>query len=182
MFRVEFDRQPRLVGDLLELRPLRPDDWDALFAVASDPLIWTVHPEPDRYTEPVFRRFFRVALESGGALVAIDRATGQIIGSSRYQWHGPHEDELEIGWTFLARAYWGGAYNREMKRLMLDYAFQSADRVIFVVGVDNIRSRRAMLKIGGVLTDRREALELPGGGSTESVIFEITKEGYSLLR
>ena len=177
MVRIEFDRQPYLAGERLELRPLRPDDWDALFAVASDPLIWEVHPEHDRYTEPVFRRFFRTALESGGALVAIDRATGQIIGSSRYQWHGPDQDELEIGWSFLARAYWGGAYNREMKRLMLDYAFQFADRVIFVVGVDNGRSRKAMLKIGGVLTDRREALELPDGGSSESVIFEITKKG-----
>jgi RimJ/RimL family protein N-acetyltransferase len=182
MARIEFDRQPHLAGERLELRPLRPDDWDALFAVASDPLIWEVHPERDRYTEPVFRRFFRTALESGGALVAVDRATGQIIGSSRYCWHGPDEDELEIGWSFLARAYWGGAYNREMKRLMLGYAFQFADRVIFVVGVDNVRSRKAMLKIGGVLTDRREAHALPGGGSSESVIFEITKEECSLLR
>ena len=182
MPRVEFDRQPELVGERLELRPLRPDDWDALFAVASDPLIWEVHPERDRYTEPVFRRFFRTALESGGALVAIDRATGQIIGSSRYHWHGPDEDELEIGWSFLARAYWGGAYNREMKRLMLGYAFQFVDRVIFVVGLDNIRSRKAMLKIGGVLTGRRETQELPDGGSSESVLFEITKEACGLLR
>jgi RimJ/RimL family protein N-acetyltransferase len=181
MTRIEFDRQPHLVGELLELRPLRPDDWDGLFAAASDPLIWAVHPEPDRYTEPVFRRFFRMALESRGALVAIDRATARIIGSSRYHWHGPDKDELEIGWSFLARAYWGGAYNREMKRLMLGHAFQFADRVIFVVGVDNVRSRKAMLKIGGVLTDRREALQLPGGGSIESVIFEITKENCSLI-
>jgi N-acetyltransferase len=181
MPRVEFDRQPRLVGELLELRPLRPDDWDALFVVASDPLVWAVHPEPDRYTEPVFREFFRGALESGGALVAIDRTTGQIIGSSRYNWFGPEGDELEIGWSFLARAYWGGVYNREMKRLMLQYAFQFVDKVIFVVGIDNVRSRKAMLNIGGVLTDRRVPRERSGVGS-ESVIFEITKEGCSLLR
>ena len=83
--------------------------------------------------------------------------------------------------TFLARAYWGGAYNREMKRLMLAHAFQFVDRVIFIVGVDNIRSHKAMLKIGGVLTGRREMLDLPGGGSSESVIFEITKESRALL-
>src|SRR5262245_58098307 len=130
MSRADFDRQPHLVGELLELRPLQPDDWDALFAVASDPLIWEVHPARDRYTEPVFREFFREALESGGGLVAIDRATGQIIGSSRYNWADLLDEsegagcELEIGWSFLARAYWGGVYNREMKRLMLDYAFQ----------------------------------------------------------
>ena len=178
MAHVDFDRQPHLVGERLELRPLRPDDWDALFAVASDPLIWAVHPQPDRYTEPVFREFFREALESGGALVAIDRATGQIIGSSRYNWFGPGGDELEIGWSFLARAYWGGVYNREMKRLMLDYVFQFVDRVIFLVGVDNIRSRKAMLNIGAVLTDRRVARGIPGV-SSESVIFEISKDGWS---
>jgi RimJ/RimL family protein N-acetyltransferase len=204
---VEFDRQPHLVGQLLELRPLGADDWDALFGVASDPLIWAGHPARDRYTEPVFREFFRDAMESGGALVAIDRATGEIIGSSRYNWAdlpasalrasarsrrspgeggkaGPfHDDddsgyELEIGWSFLARACWGGMYNREMKRLMLDYAFQFVDRVIFIVGIDNIRSRKAMLKIGAVLTDRRVARALPGV-SSESVIFEISKNGWS---
>ena len=169
------DRQPHLVGELLELRPLRSDDWDALFAVASDPLIWAGHPQPDRYTEPVFREFFRVAIESGGAVVVIDRKTGCVIGSSRYNWFGADEDELEIGWSFLARAYWGGVYNGEMKRLMLEHAFRFVDHVIFVVGVDNIRSRKALLKIGGVLTDRRVTRTTPGV-SSESVIFEITRD------
>ena len=178
MTHVEFDRQPHLVGELLELRPLRPDDWEALFGVASDPLIWAVHPARDRYTEPVFREFFREALDSGGALIAIDRATGKIIGSSRYNWFGPDADELEIGWSFLARGYWGGVYNREMKRLMLEHAFQFVDRVIFVVGVDNVRSRKAMLNIGGVLTDRRVAQALPAVRS-ESVVFEIAKDRWS---
>ena len=167
------DLQPQLEGELLQLRPLRPDDWDALFAVASDPLIWAGHPNRERYTEPVFRDFFRTAIESGGALAVLDRATGRIIGSSRYVWHGPPRDELEIGWTFLARAYWGGRFNREMKRLMLQHAFQFVDRVVFIVGVTNIRSQKAMLKIGGVLTDRREVQVLHGQPS-ESVVFEIT--------
>jgi RimJ/RimL family protein N-acetyltransferase len=175
------DLQPHLTGELLELRPLGAEDWDALFAVASDPLIWAGHPARDRYTEPVFREFFREALESRGALVASDRATGQIIGSSRYVWHGPPRDELEIGWTFLASAYWGGAYNREMKRLMLTHAFQFVDRVIFIVGVSNIRSQKAMLKIGGVLTGRRETVSLHGQ-PLESVIFEVTQASTALSR
>jgi RimJ/RimL family protein N-acetyltransferase len=173
--------QPRLGGELLELRPLRADDWDALFAVASDPLIWAGHPAYDRYTEPVFREFFREALESRGALIASDRATGHIVGSSRYVWHGPPRDELEIGWTFLARACWGGAFNRDMKRLMLEHAFQFVDRVIFVVGVSNIRSQKAMLKIGGVLTDRRLTSMLHGK-PVESVVFEVTRASAALSR
>ena len=167
------DLQPQLEGQLLALRPLRPDDWDALFAVASDPLIWAGHPDRERYTEPVFREFFRTAIDSRGALAVLDRATERMIGSSRYVWHGPPRNELEIGWTFLARAYWGGRFNREMKRLMLQHAFQLVDRVIFIVGVTNIRSQKAMLKIGGVLTDRREA-QLLHGQPSESVVFEVT--------
>src|SRR5882762_8855409 len=64
-----FELQPHLIGELLEVRPLRPEDWESLFAVASDPLIWTQHPASDRYQEKVFREFFREALKSGGALV-----------------------------------------------------------------------------------------------------------------
>src|SRR6188474_2437303 len=110
------DLQPHLVGDLLELRPLAAQDWEALFAAASDPKIWELHPVSERYTENVFREFFREALESRGALVAVDRKTQKIVGSSRYCWHGP-AGELEIGWTFLDRAHWGGVHNGEMKRL-----------------------------------------------------------------
>jgi len=167
------DLQPQLEGELLQLRPLRPDDWEPLFAVASDPLIWSGHPDRERYTEPVFREFFRTAIESGGALAVLDRATGRMIGSSRYVWHGPPKNELEIGWTFLGRAYWGGTFNRELKQLMLQHAFQFVDRVIFIVGATNIRSQKAILKIGGVLTDRREVQQLHGQPS-ESVVFEIT--------
>ena len=172
------DLQPHLVGAVLELRPLRHEDWDALFAVASDPQIWAGHPAKDRYTEPVFREYFREALESGGALVAIDRSSGTLIGSSRFFWYGPNRDELEIGWTFLARAYWGGLYNAEMKRLMLAHAFRVVDHVIFLVGVDNLRSRRAMLKIGGVLTARRVSRTLHGQTS-EFVVFEIRKGDFA---
>ena len=167
-----FELQPTLMGDLVELRPLRPDDWDPLFAVASDPQIWEVHPEPDRYTEPVFRKFFRGAMESGGAFVVLDRATKKIIGSSRYSQYDPERSEIEIGWTFLARAYWGGRYNQDMKRLMLAHAFKFVDRVVLLVGPNNVRSRRAVEKIGGVERGRRIA------DGRESVIYEITADGF----
>lgn len=169
-----FELQPHLVGKLLELRPLQPDDWDALFQAASDPLIWELHPAWDRYKEDVFREFFRGALDSRGALVAVDRRTGKIIGSSRYFGYQPETSEIEIGWTFLARSHWGGAYNGEMKRLMLDHAFQFVDSVIFLVGTTNLRSRRAMEKIGGVLTERREMRNL-NGAQVEHVVYQIKK-------
>jgi RimJ/RimL family protein N-acetyltransferase len=174
------DRQPTLEGERLLLRALRSDDWDALFAVASDPLIWEVHPAHDRWQEPVFRAFFDDALAKGGALAVIDKATGSIIGSSRYQGHeAAHGGSVEIGWTFLARSHWGGSYNREMKRLMLTHAFRFVERVNFMVGAGNLRSRRAMEKIGGHLTEYRE-IRMMAGIEVPHVRFEITRDNYAL--
>jgi RimJ/RimL family protein N-acetyltransferase len=162
-----FELQPHLIGERLELRPLTPADWHSLFAVASDPLIWEQHPASDRYREEVFRGFFREALESGGALVVIDRKTQEVIGSSRYFGFDAGESEIEIGWTFLARSYWGGAYNGELKRLMLDHAFRFVESVIFKIGRTNLRSRRAVEKIGGVLIKAQDS------NGVESVVYRI---------
>lgn len=173
---VVFDRQPTLVGALLELRPLVAEDWAALFGVASDPLIWEQHPESNRYQEPVFRQFFADALSAGGALVAVERASGRIVGSSRYHGFDPGQSVVEIGWTFLARRCWGGAYNGEMKQLMLAHAFQAVDRVIFVIGPDNRRSRRAVEKIGAVYAGT--TLDPKG---RERVVYELTKRAHRAL-
>ena len=164
---MSFDLQPNLTGELLRLRPLRPEDWDDLFAVASDPRIWEQHPIRDRYTEEVFRGFFSQALASGGALIAIDCKDGQVIGSSRFHGYDEDKSEIEIGWSFLARSRWGGAYNREMKQLMLRHAFRFVKSVIFIVGSQNVRSQRAMEKIGGVLV----GLDKDG---RDNVVYRIT--------
>ena len=145
-----FDLQPYLKGKLLELRPLATDDWDELFEVASDSLIWEQHPERDRYKEGVFRIFFKDALESGGAFVIIDRKTQHIIGSTRFYGYDPEKSEIEIGWTFLARKFWGGRYNAEMKQLLLNHAFKFVESVVFFVGEDNVRSQKATEKVGAI--------------------------------
>jgi RimJ/RimL family protein N-acetyltransferase len=168
------DRQPTLVGPLLELRPLRADDWGALFAAASDPLIWEQHPERDRYTEEVFRRFFAEALASGGALVAIERTSGLVVGSSRFHGYDADRRVVEIGWSFLVRRCWGGRYNGEMKRLMLEHAFGAVDRVRFVIGPENRRSRRAVEKIGAVLSGATRDAQ-----GRERVLYELTKARYA---
>src|SRR5882672_4641909 len=168
-----FELQPHLVGDLLEVRPLRPEDWESLFAVASDSLIWEQHPAPDRYKEGVFKEFFREALESGGTLVVIDRKIQKIIGSSRYFGFEPTKREIEIGWTFLARSLWGGKYNGELKRLMLDHAFRFVESVVFLIGPTNVRSQKAVEKIGGILIEPRE--KTIHGKTVEQVVYQIKK-------
>jgi RimJ/RimL family protein N-acetyltransferase len=147
---MSFDLQPNLEGELIELRPLAPEDWDDLFAVASDRLIWEQHPESDRYKEDVFKLFFREALECGGAFVIIDMKSQRIIGSTRFYGYDPQKSEIEIGWTFLARNYWGGRYNRELKHLMLAHAFKFVENVVFYVGQTNVRSQKATERIGGI--------------------------------
>jgi N-acetyltransferase len=163
-------RQPVLKGQLLELRPLQPEDFDDLYAVASDPLIWEQHPHNTRYQEEVFRKFFRDALASGGALIAIDSETGRVIGSSRYAGYSQEKSQVEIGWTFLARSHWGGVYNGEMKRLMLEHAFKFVDNVVFVIGIQNFRSQKAVEKLGAV----RVGTTVDGGGA-DCFVYRLTR-------
>ena len=150
-----FDLQPTLKGQLLELRPLAPADFQALYDVASDPLIWEQHPAQNRYNIEVFTTFFREALDSGGALLATQAVTGTIIGSSRFNGYDEAAGEIEIGWSFLARSFWGGAYNREMKSLMVRHAFRFVNSVVFTVDPLNLRSQKAVAKIGGVRAGSR---------------------------
>jgi len=169
-----FDLQPTLHGAFLTLRPLRADDFPALSAVAANPLIWEQHPEPDRHTEAKFTMFFRDALASGGALLAIDAGTGKVIGSSRFHGYNSEKREVEIGWTFLARSYWGGRYNGEMKGLMLRHAFRYVDTVVFLIGPHNVRSQRAVEKIGAV----RDGSRVDAHGR-DSFVFRITAESFA---
>ena len=163
------DRQPLLVGELLELRPMRLSDLDALYAVASDPLLWEQHPSKDRTQRHVFEQWFDIAMASGGALVAIDRADGRIVGSSRFGPYDPATREVEVGWTFLARSHWGGRYNREMKQLMLEHAFDVVDTVVFRIHSDNARSQRAVEKLGAI----RVSTEVDRQGRGENVVFRL---------
>ncbi len=169
-----FDLQPILKGEMLELRPLQTEDFHDLYAVAADPLIWAQHPSKDRYKEEVFKLFFREAMESGGALIAIDSKDDRVIGSSRFHRYDKENSEIEIGWTFLARSHWGGIYNREMKQIMLRHAFRFVSSVIFLVGPQNLRSQRAVEKIGGVLVGSRT-----DGGGRESFVYQITASTFA---
>jgi RimJ/RimL family protein N-acetyltransferase len=173
-----FDRQPILVGDRVQLRPTRPDDWAAHWAIAADPLMWEVHPAWDRYKEPVFRSYFDANLASGGSLTTIERATGTVVGASRYWEVDPATNSVEIGASYVARAHWGSGINRAVKRLMIGHALRTLDSVNFRIGASNIRSRRAIEKIGARLTGRTD-VSVMAGVPTEHVIYEITREGFA---
>lgn len=145
---MSFSLQPTLQHSLVTLRPLKTSDFEPLYTVASDPLIWEQHPNKNRYQRDVFATFFKGAMESGGAFCVSDAISGEVIGSTRfYDFNEPHQ-VITIGYTFLKRSYWGGNYNPVVKKLLLDYAFQFVDRVEFHIGAYNVRSQTAITRLG----------------------------------
>ena len=169
------DRQPHLLGELVEVRPLRDDDYDDLYVIASDPRVWEQHPSKDRVKEDVFRALFEESLQSGGALTVIDRANGRIIGSSRFHGYDPDNSEIEIGWTFLNPSYWGGTYNGELKHLMLEHAFRFVNSVIFEIHSENLRSQRAVEKLGAVrIRSQKDKL-----GRGLNYVFELKADAFA---
>ncbi|HEY6976578.1 MAG TPA: GNAT family N-acetyltransferase [Chitinophagaceae bacterium] len=144
-----FNLQPgTLENDLIKITPLTESDFERLYQVASDPLIWEQHPQKDRYKKEVFQLFFHGAVSSKSSFLVFEKSTNKLIGSTRYYDYDPLRSKIAIGFTFLAREYWGGQYNKAMKMLLLDYAFQNVESVRFHIGATNIRSQKAILKIG----------------------------------
>lgn len=173
-----FELQPRIENQWIKLEPLRSSDFEALYFVASDPLIWEQHPNKDRYRREVFATYFEGAIESGGALRVIDNTNGTLIGSSRYYDLDEAQRSIAVGYTFMARAHWGGQYNRALKTLMLEHAFQFVDRVIFHVGINNVRSRKAMEKLGGMLIGEA-AMSYYGEQSHPNVVYKIDRVDWA---
>ncbi|AKO98421.1 Acetyltransferase [Marinovum algicola DG 898] len=144
----DFDFAPVLTGETLHLRPLRAEDRDGLYRAARDPLIWAGHPARTRHERAVFDPYFEFLRTAGGTLAVTDRRNGAIIGASRFYEVAERPGTMAIGFTFLTRAHWGGAANREMKALMFAHVFRWFDAVWLDIGVDNLRSQRAAEKIG----------------------------------
>lgn len=146
------DQQPEhLRNEIVVLKPLHGGSFDELYSIASDPLIWEIHPSPDRYKEENFRPFYEAAVASKSAFLIYESKTAELMGTTRFYEYNPEERSVAIGYTFLGRKFWGGVYNRAIKKLMLDYAFQYVDSVFFHVGVCNYRSQKAVQKLGGII-------------------------------
>ena len=166
--------QATLENENVKLVPLNPNDLEELFSVASDPKIWEQHPNKDRYKREVFEKFFQGAIESKGAFKIIDKNTGEIAGSTRFYDYNPKENSIFIGYTFYATKFWGSKLNPQVKKLMLDYIFQFVDKVNFHVGKDNIRSQKAMEKLGAKKVDEVNVAYF-GEPEKLNVVFEIDK-------
>lgn len=172
-----FDLQPILRNDWAYLRPLVEEDFEPLYLVASDPLIWEQHPNRDRYKKEVFQNYFKGAIDSGGALAVFDSVNNELIGCTRFYDLNKEESSVLIGYTFVARRCWGKPYNRSMKALMLDHAFRFVNKVIFHIGKNNIRSRTAMERVGGKL-EGTIVVPYYGEAASENCVYSIQKEHW----
>lgn len=166
--------QATLENENVKLVPLNPNDFEELFSVASDQKIWEQHPNKDRYQREVFEKFFQGAIESKGAFKIMDKSSNEVAGSTRFYDYNPAENSIFIGYTFYATKFWGSKLNPQVKKLMLDYIFQFVDKVNFHVGKDNIRSQKAMEKLGAKKVDEVNVAYF-GEPEKLNVVFEIDK-------
>lgn len=158
----KFDFQPTLTGKRFSLRPLDRSDYQNLFLVAGDKLLWAGHPSKNRYKEQEFKKWFESALSSGRALVILDEITHEVIGSTRFYVAPNTPSDISIGYTFISRNYWGGIANSSIKHLMIAYASQWFDVIWLHIDPSNIRSKKAAEKIGATFFTK-EVLDLGGG-------------------
>lgn len=172
-----FEFQPSLENEFVKIRPLKKNDFETLFNIASDPLIWEQHPNTDRYKRSVFENFFKGAVESGGAFLVIDSQTGEVIGSSRFYDLNPENKSILIGYTFFARSHWGSKYNPALKQLMIHHAFQFVDSVMFHIGANNVRSQKAIERLGASKIDELE-IKYYGEETKLNLVYKITKEDW----
>lgn len=144
-----FNLQPDFLEDeIVKLIPLEENHFEELYKVASDPLIWEQHPAKDRSNRDGFKTFFDAGLNSKGAFLILDKESNEIMGTTRYYDYKPEKSSVAIGYTFLSRKYWGGPYNKSIKKLLIDYAFQYVNSIFFHIGAENFRSQKAVLKLG----------------------------------
>jgi len=168
-----FNIQPtHLQNQFVKLVPLQENDFEELYSVANDELLWEQHPNKLRYQKPVFQNFFEGAMQSQGAFFIRETSTNEPIGSSRFYDYNPETNSILIGYTFIGRKFWGKGYNKAIKKLMMDYAFQYVDTIYFHIGAFNIRSQKAMEKIGGIKIDEFE-VEYFGEESKLNYIYRI---------
>lgn len=169
--------QPLLEDEAVRLQPLSADDFDRLYAVASDPKVWENHPNKNRYQEDVFRTFFEGAVKSGGAYIIFDKGTEEAIGGTRFYDLNEKEKSVLIGYTFFAKKYWGKGMNHRVKRLMLNYAFQFVDKVIFHIGAENTPSKKSIAKLGAHKVSELE-VQYYGEAPKLNFVYEINKEDF----
>lgn len=174
---MEINWQPVLENKMIRLQPLQEEDFEKLFRVASDPEIWEQHPNKNRFKREVFQTYFEGALASGGAFLIYDNINNKVIGSTRFYDYDAAKKSVLIGYTFYAKTCWGKGFNYSTKNMMLHYAFQFVNLVIFHVGAENYRSQKAMEKLDALKVDEL-IVRYFGEADKLNFVYEISREAF----
>jgi RimJ/RimL family protein N-acetyltransferase len=178
-----------LEGDRVRLEPLGEGHLDGLVAACLDPAIWrwtTARPRDRAGLQEWLVQ--AIAIAASGAEVpfaTIDRASGRLIGSTRFMAIVPEHRRLEIGWTMIAPAWQRTGANREAKLLQLEHAFErlAANRVEFKTDSRNGASRTALLGIGATFEGIfRSHMVMPEGDLRHSASYSIVREEWPAIK
>ncbi|AZB26148.1 N-acetyltransferase [Chryseobacterium bernardetii] len=170
-----------LEGTHVELIPLEKEHFEELYAAAADKDLWTLIPT-DGSDKAIFYKNYKLALserDNGNQypFVIRHKETQKLIGSTRFFEIYPSDKKLEIGWTWITKEFWGSVVNLECKLLLLTYCFEvlKTNRVQLKTKDDNLRSRKAIEKIGGVFEGILRKDKIQNDGTTRNAAY------YSIL-
>lgn len=156
------------------IKKLKISDFNLLYDVGKNPSIWEQHPENDRWKIEKFKNYFNNGIQNEFGIYGIfDKKENRLIGSSRYYGYNKQKLAIKIGFTFLIPKYWGTSANYQIKVLMLTEAFKNLKKVYFDIGFNNLRSRKAIEKLGAVLYKDSQS---------GNVIYELDKKIFFLIK
>ncbi|OUS40786.1 GNAT family N-acetyltransferase [Oleispira antarctica] len=170
-----------LEGNYVRLVPLSEIHRTELIEAISDGELWklfvTLVPQVEDIDDFIENAISAHRNGDGLAFATIDKASGRVIGSTRFMKASLANKRVEIGFTFIAKSFQKTRVNTEAKLLMLTHAFNAMrlNRVEFITDYLNHTSRSAILRLGakeeGIL---RNHMIMPDGRVRDSVLFSIT--------
>jgi N-acetyltransferase len=178
-----------ITGRSVDLVSLEPHHFPVLETVAQDKRIWQFYAY-DGSNPAVLRSTLEAGLADRDKglqfpFVILNKKTNAIIGSTRFMDIQPKHKKLEIGTTWLHPDYWGTVINFECKLLLLTYAFETLGvlRVQFKTDENNIRSRKAIEKVGGRFEGiLRNDMLRDNNTRRNSAYFSIIEEEWSSVK
>jgi N-acetyltransferase len=178
----------RLEGRLIVLEPLAAEHEAALRDAAADEVVWR-WMQVDGSKPDGFGLWFAHALHVAEAgteapFVTVERASGRVLGSTRFLYLRPEHRGVEIGNTWLSRTAWGGGANIEAKLLMLEHAFERCGcmRVEFKTDARNVESRRALEALPASFEGIFRKHMLIHAGVRDSAYYAIVDDDWPAVR
>ncbi|WP_235010137.1 GNAT family N-acetyltransferase [Algoriphagus boritolerans] len=173
-----------LENDFVLLRPLTWQDFSLLQPLASEPDMWvyfthdlSIPEEFEKWAEPHFQ-------EERLQFTIVEKSTGKVAGATAFGNYSVRDQRVEIGWTWLGKAFQGTGINQSMKKLMLDYCFGELKlkRVEIKTDVLNMPARMALLKFGAVEEGILRSHTLMTHGRRRDTIYYSVIEGEWLKK